>query len=415
MKFKERLMDLLMSGNCISRIFKKIVKVIDLYIQKLSVKIFSRKIPIQNNKIFFMNFQGTYTCNPAAIANEIIRQKLPYELVFATRKEHFKKENIIKEFPEQVKLVKRGSYDFFVETASSKILIDNSINFEYLSVPKKKGQYLFETWHGSLGLKKMTPDAVSSKLWVHKAKKEGKKTDFCISNSKFETELVYKNNYWHDCKIYEYGHPRNDILFDTKNAKKIDKKVREYFEIPKDKKIVLYAPTFRDDKTLDHYNLNLIKLKKTLNEYWGGDWVILLRLHFQLRKLVSQLKTIDGVIDATEYVDIQELISVCDLGITDYSSWICDLALTKKPGFLYTPDLDDYNSERGFFYPLTETPFPIARTNGELMKKIKDFDIKEYEQKRLLFLEKRGCVEDGNASKRVVEKIKEIIEKGENQ
>lgn len=419
MGIKERFSRNLMSGNFTKNIFlflpkkiKKWVKKLDLYIQTFARRNFGKSIKVNNNKIIFINFQGLYTCNPKAICNEIIKQNLPYDLVFVASKDSYKNKEILSCFPQEVKVVKRGSYEFFQEATSSKIWIDNSINMEYLNVRKKKEQVIIQTWHGSLGLKKMTKDSVLDKKWVKKAIKYGKKTDYCISNSSFETEMVYKSNYWNNSTILEYGHPRNDILinFNSEEKELTDKKVREYFQISKDKKILLYAPTFRENKTMEYYDINYQELKTALEKKFGGEWVILSRLHFKLRKIMSNIQYDDNILNATSYIDIQDLILVCDIGITDYSSWICDLALTKKPGFLYTPDIDDYNSERGLFYPLSETPFPVSRNNEELLSNIDKFDSKKYELKRKEFLTKRGCIEDGNASKKVVNKIKEIIE-----
>ena len=114
----------------------------------------------------------------------------------------------------------------------------------------------------------------------------------------------------------------------------------------------------------------------------------------------------ERILSATVYPDIQELIVAADVGITDYSSWICDFMLTGRPGFLYTPDLADYDQERGFYYPLSETPFPIAETNDELEEKILSFDEAAYAVKNEQFLEARGCKENGTAAKQIVEIIK---------
>ena len=119
----------------------------------------------------------------------------------------------------------------------------------------------------------------------------------------------------------------------------------------------------------------------------------------------------DSIIDVTMYQDIQELLASADIAITDYSSCIFDFMLTKKPGFIYATDIEEYNTERGFYYPLEETPFPIARNNEELIQNILNFDNEKYQQKVEKFLKDKGCIEDGHASERVVELIKEIINK----
>lgn len=122
-----------------------------------------------------------------------------------------------------------------------------------------------------------------------------------------------------------------------------------------------------------------------------------------------KLETPDYVYDVTNYEDIQDLIVISDVGITDYSSWICDFMLTKKPAFLFTTDLKNYYSERGFYYPLETTPFPIAENNAELVDNILNFEMNGYRKSVDQFLKEEGCMDDGLASERIVEKLKEIL------
>ena len=106
---------------------------------------------------------------------------------------------------------------------------------------------------------------------------------------------------------------------------------------------------------------------------------------------------------------MQELLCISDVGLSDYSSWLCDFALTKKPAFIYATDFDIYGHDRGFYYPLETTPFPIAKNNRELNESIRNFDREKYEVRRQEFLKDKGCIEDGHAAERIVDKIEEII------
>ena len=105
----------------------------------------------------------------------------------------------------------------------------------------------------------------------------------------------------------------------------------------------------------------------------------------------------------------KELLVVADVGITDYSSWICDYVLTKKPAFLYAKDIEDYNEERGFYYPLKDTPFLVAQNNEILNKNILSFQESVYKDKCDLFLKDRGCYENGLATIKVVNEIEKIM------
>ena len=100
---------------------------------------------------------------------------------------------------------------------------------------------------------------------------------------------------------------------------------------------------------------------------------------------------------------------IIDVGITDYSSWAYDYILAKRPLFIYAPDLKRYDQSRGFYYPLDTTPFSIAMDNLELEENILNFKEQEYLRRIDLFLQEKGCVEDGHACERIVSLIKKMV------
>lgn len=405
-------------NNLINKIFesliegnfcKKVIDKIDYVLSRVCRNFVSINTPIQNNKILFMTYQNKYVCNLKYIAEEILKQNLPYKLVWAVDK----RSDIENNFPINIKLVDRHSVEFFKEAVSAKIWIDNALNFAYEDLPKKKEQILINTWHGSMGLKRIGQNDNKNEKWVKNALRCNRDTDYCISDSDFETS-VYRETYWRDTPILEYGHPRNDILIKVTSQKynEIKNKVCTKLKIHKEKKIVLYAPTFRDNKNIECYSIDYQNLIKALNFRFGGEWVILVRHHFHLwnnNDATNSIENIENVIRATNYDDMQELMLIADIGITDYSSWICDFVLTGKPAFIFATDLEEYNNERGLYYPLETTPFPIAKDNRELVNNIINFDLEIYTKKKEKFLKDRGCFEKGTASKQVVDKIKEII------
>lgn len=386
---------------------EKVIRKIDYILARIARYFVSTNTAVINNKILFMTYQNDYVCNLKYIAEEIIRQKLPYDLVWVVKK------NSINNVPEGVRKVEKGSIRLFKEAISAKIWIDNALNFAYEDIPKKKNQILINTWHGSMGLKRIGQNDNKNEKWVKNALRCNRDTDYCISDSDFETS-VYRETYWKDTPILEYGHPRNDILIKVTSQKynKIKNKVCTKLKINKEKKIALYAPTFRDNKNIECYSIDYQNLIKALNFRFGGEWVILARHHFHLwnnNNATNSIENIENVIRATDYDDMQELMLIADIGITDYSSWICDFVLTGKPAFIFATDLEEYNNERGLYYPLETTPFPIAKNNKELVSNIINFDLEIYTKKKEKFLKDRGCFEKGTASKQVVDKIKEII------
>ena len=209
--------------------------------------------------------------------------------------------------------------------------------------------------------------------------------------------------------MLKFGHARNDILFEKEKFQQLRQEVAEYFNVDTDKKLLLYAPTFRDSGDVSCFNINYEALKKSLEEKYGGEWIILVRLHYKNRKGAAAFYPNEWLKDAGTYPDMQKLIAVADFGITDYSSWAYDYVLTRRPMVLYAPDVSNYQKGRGLYYPLEETPFSIARNNKELHEAIRNYDDAVYQSDVDAFLEARGCYEQGTAAKQVVEKIKEIM------
>lgn len=361
-------------------------------------KIFYRKGAIKNNRIFFMTYDKKYSCNLRYIADEIIRQNLPVEIIWATK---CASGDLVSTFPSQVKLVEYGKAPMFEAQASSKIWFDNALNCVWYGMPKKKGQVYINTWHGSMGIKRLSGNF----FWMLRAKKCRKLTDYCISNSTFE-ENVYRETFWPDSVYLRFGHARNDILLQTEKHPPILAKVREAFELDNTTKCMLYAPTFRDDGATDCYDVDFRKLKDALEAKFGGNWCILVRMHYKNKSVKLSNEWNEWLKDASNYPDMQELLVVADAGLTDYSSWAYDYVITRRPLLIYAKDIQKYDKTRGFYYPLETTPFPICTNNQELAERIAEFDMEQYLAKCDAFLEEKGCAEKGNAAYRIIEFLK---------
>lgn len=394
--------------KALNRKTNSIFKKVDNAIAWFPRRRLSRTTKIQTDTIMFLTYQGDYTCNPRAIADEIIRQNLPCRLIWVVKKETDRSA-----FPKRMKLVLRGSFDFYEAAASAHIFIDNTHDLPRLGVHKKEGQILLQTWHGSLGIKRLDGNVVMNRRWKQLADICRKETDYCISNSSFEDE-VFETSYWKGVPTLNYGHARNDILFttDVETVWKIREKVCDSLGIETDRKILLYAPTHKDNVNESFSGLDYAGLKDALEERFGGSWVIALRFHSRLKKkYTGWLKDLPSyVTDATDYGDIQELMLVTDAGLTDYSSWIFDYILLQRPGFILADDIETYRKNRSFYYPLESTPFPIAVNSRQLVDNVRAFDSGKYASDLSRFLKERGCIEDGRACQRIVGKIREFME-----
>jgi len=368
--------------------------------------------PVNPRKIVFENFQGRgYGCNPKYIA-EKLEAKYPgkYKLVWLVSKD----DAVWGGIPEHIKKVRSKTQAALRELATAKVYVSNHSKVFYMrrGYFKRTGQYHIQTWHGSLGIKRIGNDIQGAEEtgWRKMAKRSSNTIDFWISNSDFESG-VYEQAYWApQDRMLLYGHPRNDILFHGTQA--ATEKVKKYFGISADKKILFYAPTFRDHFNAKCYEIDFERLRQALGMRFGGEWVVLERMHPKARKYIGALhSSIFGVYNASDYSDIQELIASADCMISDYSSCIFDFMLTKRPGFIFATDIEEYNTERGFYYPLESTPFPIACSNEELIERIEDFDESAYQKRVEDFLKEKGCVEDGYAAERVAELINQLVER----
>ncbi|MBP3820833.1 CDP-glycerol glycerophosphotransferase family protein [bacterium] len=376
-------------------------------------KKFCSELPIEKNKIVFCNFNGnSYGCNPKYIAEEIIKRKLPYDLVWLVK--NVKKETNKENFPSEIRLVGYGTKVGLKELASAKLWIDNQRKNYFIKkgLVKKEGQYFIQTWHGSLGIKKLDADVGAftneyKQEWVERAKFDSSMWDYLLTNSNFENE-IFRRALWFNNEIKQFGHPRNDIFF--KNSTEVRTRICEKYEISLNKKILLYVPSFRDDGDIECYKLDYERILEACEKKFGGEWVCITRLHPRAKKFDKEIIPQNPkIIDGTFYPDIQELLVSADCAITDYSSCIFDFMLSRKAGFIFATDIEKFNTDRGFYYPLEATPFPVSSNNETLVKNIENFDYNNYKIKVEEFLKGKDCIEDGHASERVVDLIEEIM------
>ena len=186
-----------------------------------------------------------------------------------------------------------------------------------------------------------------------------------------------------------------------------------YFGIDPEKKIFLIAPTHREGISDQKMNLDEIdNVLAALGERFGGEWVVLIRVHNRIKKKAAiWYKDYGALYNASLYPDMQELLCAADCGMTDYSSWIFDYMESYKPAFIVEYDLADFEDARGFYYPIESTPFPIVETLADLPEAILSFEEKSYKEKVKLFLEEKGCIDDGKSSERIADFVLELLQK----
>lgn len=383
-------------------------------INSKKIRDINNKTDIRKNSIAVMTISDSYNCNPKYICEEMIRRKLPYEITWLVGDD-----TDLTVFPKEIKTVHKSTKKAKEIVCTAKMWIDNGVCFSQ-EYDKREEQYHLQTMHGSLGIKRLDNSIVSRQNSRHGKQtilREGKNTNFVLTNSQFE-EDAFNAVLWKDVPMNRIGHARTDILFnqDQEIEAKIRQRLKEKYGIPIDKKIVLYAPTHRKGLKIEDFCIDYLDLVKVISEKFGGEYVVLIRMHNKTRKtLLEGIEWTDELekvlFDATDYPDIQELMLVTDIGITDYSSWIYDYVNTNKPGFIFSRDLGKYNNITGLYYPLEETPFPVCKSHRELVKRIEDFDDKSYKKKVKEFLEEKQSVDDGHSASRAVDLIEELMKK----
>jgi CDP-glycerol glycerophosphotransferase len=278
--------------------------------------------------------------------------------------------------------------------ATARVWVDNIRKPFFI---KKKGQYYLQTWHGGLGLKKVEKDALDKldKKYTKWAKRDAKKTDLMLSSSK-TLSYIFRNSFWYqEGDILEKGLPRNDLLLNFKKDK--PNQIKNRLGINHNSKVLLYTPTFRDDGSTKAYDINFSMLTNALKKRFGGNWIVLLRLHPNIQNtnlniLASYIKNVSS------YNDIQELYLITDFLITDYSSTIFDFTLTEKPSLLYASDIEEYAKLRDYYFDFNELPFILCETNCELENAILNFDTQKHKNNIKEFNSVHGLCESGKAS-----------------
>ena len=367
------------------------------YLKSKTFNVFLRLVPVKKNKIIFNNFCGKgYGDNPKYIADEILKREKKCDLVWMVN-------DIEESMPNGIRTVLANSRRGRYELATSKIIICNVKHA--LVFNKKKSQYYIQTWHGSFGLKYIEKDAKDklSASYLKKTIADSKNIDLLLSSSNWQTE-EYKRAFWYDGDILEKGFPRNDLFFNITTTRV--EQIKKYLSIPLNKKICLYGPTFRDGLTTDAYDINLYSVKQELEKKTREEWVVLVRLHPNIKSYSQLFKGVD-YIDVTSYPDGQEILAISDVLITDYSSNMIDFLLLGNPVFLYSSDLEKYKKERGLKPVYFELPFTLCHNNEELTKAIRDFNEDEYKERINRFQSLYHSYDNGCASDYVVNLILE--------
>lgn len=358
---------------------------------------------IKSSKIVFMNFSGKgYGDNPKYIAEEIIHQNKKWDLVWLVS-------DMNAAIPKEIRKVQFRSLRMRYELQTAKIIITNCQ--APIPIIKKKKQILIQTWHAPMSYKKVENDAREflRQSYIETSERNNRITDLFISSNAIQTE-EYKRAFKCKSEIIQCGIPRNDVYFKVTDQQMSE--IKKRIGLDNKTKILFYAPTFRDVDSGFSYAIDGKRLLETLKNKTNQNWKILIRFHPAVRegdydKIVFEN---DDIINVTAYPDMQELLIVADMVITDISSSIYDCILIKKPLLLFMPDFEFYQKNcRGFTDEFYQLPYEIYKSNDKLIDAINHYDYKKMKIMQDAYIKRVNGADDGHSAEKIVQKIESYM------
>lgn len=287
------------------------------------------------------------------------------------------------------KTVKMDSLKYLITALKADYWVTN-VNIERGLHFKKKYTKSINTWHG-IPLKYVGNDV-----------KGRSDFDFSTTNlfsysSDYEYNIYKRAFKLTDHNLYKVGMPRNDLILENASANTTE--IKETYQI-KDKKIILYAPTWRDNPS-DLKLMNLKQWEKDLSD----EYILLIKAHGLSDQF--NIKENNFIIDVSDYEETSALIVAADILITDYSSIMFDFALLNKPIFIYATDYDKYAKERGLYFDLMNTGLRVFNDDSRLLDYIQQYN--EHEEKEISkkISRKFNEVQSSTATEKIISIIKE--------
>lgn len=362
-------------------------------------------LPTKKKQIFLESFLGeSYSDSPKAIYEYMQKHYPAYSFVWSFDDK--------KQIPGNAKQVKRFSLRYFYHLAQSAYWISNARMPNQLV--KSEDTTFLQTWHGTplkrlaLDMDEVSMPGTNAERYKNNFVNETKQWDYLIAPNAYSSE-IFKRAFYFKGEMLEVGYPRNDLLVNADGT--MIESVKKKLGIPLDKKVIIYAPTWRDDEYFSrgNYKFTLRLDLDKMQRQFGDEYIVLLRTHY----LISNALDISGyegfVYDFSSYDDIAELYVVSDILITDYSSVFFDFANLKRPILFYTYDIEKYRDQlRGFYIDMEEElPGPLLYTSDEVIDAIENIDEvqEEYKEKYEMFSERFCAWDDGHAAQKTVERV----------
>ncbi len=354
------------------------------------------RLPIRRNTIVFESHLGKqYSDNPKYIYEELRRSGANYTAIWSYA-------GSAKGYPKDAKLVRRGSWSYYLALARARYWIDNQ-GFPREAVKRPQTTYI-QTWHGS-AYKLMGVDAPETKAGTRaqraRLQEMVDRFDYFLIRSEHDARTLVKG-LGVRAELIRSGYPRNDALVNGGDAAGL----RERLKLSDGRRVVLYAPTFRtepDGKPRKRFEVPF-DMERFAREL-GDTHVLLVRPHY-LSTVVLPPSLRGTVRNVADVHDVTALLLLSDALVTDYSSIMFDYALLDRPMVMFTPDLDDYARSRGSYFDLAEhAPGPIAADEDQLFAALRELSHDTHAKQRRAFVERFGEYDRGTAAKQIVERF----------
>ncbi|MFL2020073.1 CDP-glycerol glycerophosphotransferase family protein [Weissella hellenica] len=364
-----------------------------------------RKLPIIENMIMYETFHGnSMTDNPFALFLEIVKQDTEKKYTHVWVLSHNPEEDIqVQRFTgmENLYFVDLYSDEYLSAIARAKFLINNTSFPPYFF--RRDEQVYINTWHGT-PLKTLGKDMAGSYGQHKNLARNFLQTTHILSPNHFTGEKIV---YSHDIdgvyqgEVIEEGYPRIDLA-QTTSAKYLDDVLMKDVEFDKNKKTVLYAPTWRGEvDNVGNINNELLQKVFLMKKSLPNNYQILLKVHPLLYKYVKNDNRFENIV-ISDYLDINEISAFIDVLITDYSSAFIDFLATKKPIILFQYDQEQYLADRGVYIPLDQLSMPIVTSDAELEKLLQNVDSLTSEY---IEFNEFAYTQEGNSSQKVINHI----------
>jgi len=357
--------------------------------------------------IFESNLGRNYSGNPRFIYEEMVKRGL--DKVYRC---YFILENTRLDLPGSAVKVKRLGLKYFYLFAKAGFWVSDTRMPNYLR--KRKKTVYIQCWHGT-PLKKLGLDLESISMESEKDLatykknfvKNTKKWDYLISQNSYSTG-IFRRAFNFNKTVLEIGYPRNDILFHKNNEADIAA-IKRKLNLPEDKKLILYAPTWRDN---EHYGRLKYKFSTGLDfdylkDKLSDEYALIVKSHYLVGEKPDFCAYDGFVYPFGGECDIAELYLVSDMLVTDYSSVMFDYSILNRPMIFFAYDLSRYrDSIRGFYFDfLAEAPGPITTDTKGLTDIILSGAYRQYNDRLQVFRQKFNHADQGDASQRVVDLI----------